>query len=76
MSKQMSVIALGLWVVVMPYLGIYRSWLTVCMVLSGVALMVIGFCFAEKRWHKSTTLFMRCLRQKDVARAYTKSLRR
>ena len=43
MSKQMSVIALGLWVVVMPSLGIYRSWLTVCMVLSGVALMVIGF---------------------------------
>jgi hypothetical protein len=27
----------------MPYLGIYRSWLTLCMVLTGVALMVLGF---------------------------------
>jgi hypothetical protein len=43
MSKEMAVIALGVWVVVMPYLGIYRSWLTVLMVLTGVALMIIGF---------------------------------
>ena len=43
MSKEMSVIALGLWVLVLPYLGIYRSWLTVLMVLTGLALMIIGF---------------------------------
>ena len=43
MSKEMSIIALGVWVVIMPYLGIYRSWLTVLMVLTGIALMVLGF---------------------------------
>lgn len=43
MSKEMSVIALGLWVIIMPYLGIYRSWLTMLLVLSGIALMVLGF---------------------------------
>lgn len=43
MSKEMTVIALGVWIVVLPYLGIYRSWLTVLMVLTGIALMVIGF---------------------------------
>jgi hypothetical protein len=48
MSKEMSVIALGVWVVVMPYLGIYRSWLTVLMVLTGIALMVIGFLLRGK----------------------------
>ena len=43
MSKDMSVVALGVWVVVLPYLGIYRSWLTVLMVVTGVALLVLGF---------------------------------
>lgn len=43
MSKEMSIITLGLWVVLLPYLGIYRSWLTVLMVLTGIALMVLGF---------------------------------
>jgi len=43
MSKEMGIVALGVWVVVMPYLGIYRSWLTVLMVLTGIALMIIGF---------------------------------
>ncbi len=43
MSKEMTVIALGLWVIILPYLGIYRSWLTILLVLTGVGLMIIGF---------------------------------
>ena len=39
----MSIIALGVWVIVMPYLGIYRSWLTILLVITGIALMIIGF---------------------------------
>lgn len=39
----MSIIALGVWVIIMPYLGIYRSWLTILMVLTGIVLMVLGF---------------------------------
>ena len=43
MSKETSVIVVGLWVLVMPYLGIYRSWLTVLMVLTGLGLILLGF---------------------------------
>jgi hypothetical protein len=43
MSKETSVIVLGLWVLIMPYLGIYRSWLSVLMVLTGLGLMALGF---------------------------------
>ena len=43
MSKEMGIIALGVWVIIMPYLGIYRSWLTVLMVLTGLALIGLGF---------------------------------
>lgn len=43
MSKETALILLGLWVIIMPYLGIYRSWLTVLMVLTGLGFMVIGF---------------------------------
>jgi hypothetical protein len=48
MSKEMSIIALGVWVIIMPYLGIYRSWLTILMVLTGIALMIIGFLLRGK----------------------------
>ncbi len=34
---------MGVWVIIMPYLGIYRSWLVILMVLTGIALMVLGF---------------------------------
>lgn len=60
MSKEMAVVALGLWVVVLPYLGIYRSWLTVLMVLTGIALMVLGFLLRgevvakEHKAHRAT----------------------
>jgi hypothetical protein len=60
MSKEMAIVALGVWVVVMPYLGIYRSWLTIFMVLTGVALMVIGFLLRgeaiskEHKAHRNT----------------------
>jgi hypothetical protein len=60
MSKEMAIVALGVWVVVMPYLGIYRSWLTVFMVLTGIALMVLGFLLRgevitkEHKAHRAT----------------------
>jgi hypothetical protein len=43
MSKEMTIICLGLFVIVLPYLGIYRSWLTLFMVLTGLILIAIGF---------------------------------
>ena len=43
MSKEMSIIVLGLWVAVVPYLGIPGSWRTTLVVLSGFALAGVGF---------------------------------
>lgn len=39
----MGVIAFGVWVLVLPYLGIPRAWLTILMVLTAVGLIVLGF---------------------------------
>jgi hypothetical protein len=60
MSKEMAIVALGVWVVVMPYLGIYRSWLTIFMVVTGIALMALGFLLRgeviakEHKAHRAT----------------------
>lgn len=43
MSKEMSLIALGIWVVIVPYLGVPSSWRTVLLVLTGLAVAIIGF---------------------------------
>lgn len=43
MSKEMTVIALGVWLVVLTQLGIPGSWRTVLLVLTGLGLMVLGF---------------------------------
>lgn len=39
----MTVIALGLWVLLVPNLGIPGDWRTALLVLSGIAIAVIGF---------------------------------
>ncbi len=43
MSKEMTVIALGVLVVVTPYLGIPGSWKTFVLVVAGAALAGVGF---------------------------------
>ena len=43
MSKEMTVIALGILVVVTPYLGIPGLWKTVVFVLAGLSLAGVGF---------------------------------
>lgn len=44
MSKEMLVIALGLWIIIVrTLLGIPGSWQTVLLVMTGVALAVVGF---------------------------------
>lgn len=43
MSKEMSVILLGVAVVIVPYLGVPASWRTLLLLLAGLALIVIGF---------------------------------
>jgi hypothetical protein len=43
MSKEMTVIALGVLVVITPYLGVPGAWKTVIFVLAGLSLAGVGF---------------------------------
>ncbi len=43
MSKEMAVIAFGIWVAVVPYLGIPGSWRTALLVVTGFAIIALGF---------------------------------
>lgn len=43
MSKETGIIVLGVWVVIVPYLGVPGSWRTVLLVLSGAGIAVLGF---------------------------------
>lgn len=43
MSRELSIILLGVAVVTIPYLGVPASWRTLLLVLAGLALIVIGF---------------------------------
>lgn len=43
MSKEVSVIILGLFTAIVPYLGLPGTWRTILLVVLGVGLAVIGF---------------------------------
>ncbi len=43
MSKETSILVLGLWVFAVPFLGVPGSWRTVLLVLSGAGIAVLGF---------------------------------
>lgn len=43
MSREMSVIVLGLLVIVIPYTGFPSTWRTLFLLLVGAAIVVIGF---------------------------------
>jgi hypothetical protein len=43
MSKEMTVIALGILVVITPYLGVPGSWKTIILVLAGLGIAGVGF---------------------------------
>lgn len=43
MSKEMTVIVLGLFVIVVPFLGIPGEWRTILLALSGLVLSTVGF---------------------------------
>ena len=43
MSKEMGVIALGVFMVIQPFLGIPNSWHTTLAVIAGGAIMILGF---------------------------------
>ncbi len=42
MRKEMLIILLGIWVAVMPYIGIPASWRTIGTVAAGVLIILVG----------------------------------
>jgi len=43
MSKETGVIAMGIWVFILPFLGIPGSWKEVLFMLTGLGLAALGF---------------------------------
>lgn len=43
MSKEMAVILFGIWVAVIPYLGVPGSWRTLLLVATGILIASLGF---------------------------------
>ncbi len=43
MSKDMAVVILGVWITILPYLGIPNSWRTAILLCSGLAVAALGF---------------------------------
>lgn len=43
MSKETWVIAAGIWLLMVPYLGIPGSWRTTVIVITGALLIILGF---------------------------------
>ena len=43
MSKETVVIALGIWIIIVPYLGVPSSWKSILLVLSGLVVVSLGF---------------------------------
>jgi hypothetical protein len=43
MSKEMTLIVLGVWVIIVPHLGVPTSWKTIIFFLTGAVIAGIGF---------------------------------
>ena len=55
MSKEMTVVALGVWVVIVPYLGVPGSWRTAILVLSGIGIALVGLLLRGERLARGGT---------------------
>jgi hypothetical protein len=45
MRKEKTLFIIGLWVIVLPFLGFPSSWKKVLFVLTGIALIYLGYLF-------------------------------
>lgn len=43
MSKEMTVIALGIWILLVPHLGVPGSWRTTILIVTGLGVALVGF---------------------------------
>ena len=54
MSKEMTIIALGIWVIIIPYLGVPGSWRTGLLLISGLFIVLVGFLLRAQSLSHST----------------------
>ena len=43
MSKEMLVMVLGVWIIIVPYLGVPSSWKGIIYIISGLLIVLVGF---------------------------------
>lgn len=48
MRKEKTLLIIGLWVVVLPFLGFPSSWRAILYVLTGICLMYLSYLFYEE----------------------------
>jgi hypothetical protein len=48
MSREMAVVVLGLWVIVLPHLGVPHSWSVIITTLTGVSVIAAGLYMRAK----------------------------
>ena len=56
MSKEMAVITLGVWTLLVPYLGVPGSVRTVILVLTGIAIAIVGFLLRAEALNRTARL--------------------
>lgn len=42
MSREMAIVVLGIWVIVLPHLGVPHSWAVIITTLTGLAIIAAG----------------------------------
>lgn len=48
MSREMAVVAFGIWVVILPHLGVPHSWFVVIATLTGLGIVAMGLYMRAK----------------------------
>jgi len=55
MSKEISVVMLGIFVAVLPFLGFPQSWRVIFFVIAGLGIMLLGFFLRADHLHREAS---------------------
>lgn len=55
MSKEISVVMLGIFVAVLPFLGFPQSWRVIFFVIAGLGIMLLGFFLRADHLHRESS---------------------
>lgn len=51
MRKEKTLFIIGLWIIVLPFLGFPGTWKTVILILTGLSLIYLGYLFYVEAKH-------------------------